>query len=183
MKTRSALIIALFCACSSRAADAPRIAFHFIQAEGKAFSDLKIEVRPFLTDADMLTYGWINHTMAVRPNAIARLPDMKQVGTGGKAFVVVVDGERRFRGAFWGSYSSISHFHPVILVDHYDAARVTIYRMYPTLNPTGEVEMIVDGSKVPVADPREDEALKRVLNELGKLKEPKSPNNEIQPTK
>ncbi len=120
--------------------------------------------------------------MAIRSNAIARLPDMKQVGTGGKAFVVVVDGERRYRGAFWGSDSSISHFYPVILVDHYDPAHVVLYRMYPTIKATGQLEMIVDGKRISIPDPREDKTLKQVLRELGKLTDTKSPNNDLQLT-
>ncbi len=176
MKRQFILLGALLCACLNCVAGTPRIAFSFIQVEAKELSDLKLEERPFLTDADILTYSWTNHTMAITSNAVARLPDMKQVGTGGRAFVVIVDGKRRYRGAFWGSYSSISHFHPVVLVDHYDPARVTIFRMYPTVDTTGQVETIVDGRKIAVPDPREDDILKRVLRELGKLKETEAPN-------
>jgi hypothetical protein len=167
---------ALLCASLNCLAGTPRIAFYFIQTEGKALSDLRLDDQPFLTDADILTYSWTNHTMAIESNAISRLPDMKQVGTGGKAFAVVVDGERRYRGAFWGSYSSISHFNPVILVDHYDPANITIYRMYPTVDLSGKVDVVVDGRKTSVSDPREDDALKRVLTAIGKLKQTKAPN-------
>lgn len=177
MKRQFILLSALLCASLNCVAGSPRIAFHFVQTEGKALSDLKLEDQPFLTDADILTYTWTNHTMVIGSNAISRLPDMKQVGTGGKAFVIVVDGVRRYRGAFWGSYSSISHFNPVILVDHYDPARITICRMYPTVDSSGEVEVVVDGKKTSVPDPREDDALKRILKDIGKLKEAKAPNN------
>ena len=176
MKRHTILVVALLCACLSCSADSDRIAFHFVQTEAKTLSDMKIEQKPFLTDADILTYTWTNHTISVSSNVLARLPETKQVGTGGKAFVVIVDGKRRYRAAFWSSFSSISHFHPVILADHYDPARITLFRMYPTLHLTGDMEVSFDGKKMLVPDPREDEEIKRVLKELDKLKEPEAPN-------
>ena len=176
MKRHIRLFAALLYSCLICSAYSARIAFHFVTSDANSLSELKIEKQPFLTNADILTYTWTNHTMSVTSNAIARLPEIRQVGTGGKAFVVIVDGKRRYRGAFWSSGSSISHFHPVILVDHYDPACIAIFRMYPSLDSTEQMEFVGDGKKIPFPDSREDETLKRVLKELGTLKETKAPN-------
>jgi beta-glucosidase-like glycosyl hydrolase len=48
--------------------------------------------------------------------------------------------------------------------------------MYPTVDLSGKVDVVVDGRKTSVSDPREDDALKRVLTAIGKLKQTKAPN-------
>jgi hypothetical protein len=114
--------------------------------------------------------------MALATNAITKLPSTREVGTGGKAFVVVVNGERRFRCAFWSSHSSIGHMNPVILTDHYDPKAIVLHRRYPTLGGRGPQEAVVDGKKVIDPDRRDDEALRDALKTLGKLTEKEAPN-------
>ena len=46
-----------------------------------------------------------------------------------------------------------------------------------TVDSSEKVEVVVDGKKASVPDPREDDALKRVLKDTGTLKEAKAPHN------
>ena len=100
---------------------------------------------------------------AVRPskNGKAKLPRAKEVGVRGRAFVIVADGKRCYRGAFWVPASSISCPTPVILLDEGRAGNVIhIRRAYPT-------DKFAEG-----ADPRGDARLLKVLRDLGRLAEP-----------
>ena len=175
MKTICILALAITAACGALAGP-PTVAFYFIKTDATALTEVELDKAPFLTDADIVSYSWNTHTMALSTNAIAQLPSTRDVGTGGKAFVVVVNGERRFRGAFWSSFSSIGHMNPVILTDHHDAKAVALHRRYPTVGGRGPQEVIVDGKKMIDPDPRDDEKLRETLKTLGKLKEEEAPN-------
>ena len=184
MKTISIIVLAMttaFCAL----AQPPAVAFYFMKTEAEflALAEVELDKVPFLTDADILSYCWANHSMALATNAIAKLPSTRDVGTGGKAFVIVVNGERCYRGAFWCSASSIAHFNPVILTDHYDAKSVVIYRMYPTFDGRGPLEVIADGKKSIVPDPRDDDRLREAFRRLGKLVEEKTPSKAPEATR
>lgn len=175
MKMICIIAVAIVSACGALA-ESPAVAFYFIKTDVKTLGEAELDKAPFLTDDDILSYCWTTHTMALATNAIVKLPSTRDVGTGGKAFVVVVNGERRFRGAFWSSASSVGHMNPVILTDHYDAKAVALYRRYPTLGGRGSEAMIVDGRKMIDPDPRDDQKLRETLKNLGKLTEKEAPN-------
>ena len=168
-----------FCTLAQKSA----VEFYFMRTDLNTLGKVELDTAPFLTDADILSYCWTNHSMSLATNAIAKLPSTRDVGTGGKAFVIVVNGERCYRGAFWCSASSISHFNPVILTDHYDANSIILHRMYPTLDGRGPCEVISDGKKSIVPDPRDDDRLREAFRRLGKLVEEKTPNKAPEATR
>jgi hypothetical protein len=108
---------------------------------------------PIISDADILAYDFSKHAMRLRPEALKRLPRPPVEGT---PFVVVVNGERIYPGAFYTNVSSISCELPVIVVDRAtpSADVLLIERAYP--------ESIASGK-----DLRSDV---RVRDALGKLK-------------
>ena len=114
--------------------------------------ELVLEETPLLTDADLIVYRWSDHTLELSDQTAieSRLP---AVPTHGLPFVVVVNGERIYFGAFWVSYSSQSTDLPVIdiIVDPWQ-----IKPGYPwdhTLEP----------------DVRNDRRIRDTLHSLGKL--------------
>ena len=97
--------------------------------------------------------------MKLNPEAIKRLPRPTASGT---PFVVVVNDERIYLGAFYSSISSIPCQAPVIVVDgrisdpKQSGYILSIERAYPPDKGVGQ-------------DMRSDERIKTVLGKLGKL--------------
>jgi hypothetical protein len=113
---------------------------------------------PVISDADIISYDFSNHAMRLGPEAIKRLPKPPVTGT---PFVIVVNGERIYQGAFYTSLSSISYAQPVIVIDNPDPAR-----------RQGDVLLIEAGYPAKMArgaDLRSDERIKTALSKLGKL--------------
>ena len=136
-----------------------RLALYLIEKDNKDLTKVELASEPLLTDADIIEYQWADHTIQITEQAAKRIPISREVGTGGKAFVIVVDNKVCYRGAFWTGLSSVGHFHPVIMVDRADLQVIKISRMYPNLE--AELE----------PDPRDDGRIRKVLKALGKLKE------------
>ncbi len=113
---------------------------------------LPLEDRPVLSDVDLLGYRWEDHLLSLRSreDVLARLPP---VPTSGLPFVVQVDGERLFLGAFWTGFSSLSTDLPVI-----DILRdpLSLDAGYPWPQPRDP-------------DPRNDPRIRAVLGALGLL--------------
>jgi len=123
------------------------------------WKQLALASGPVISDADIISYDFSNHTMRLGPEAAKRLPKPPVTGT---PFVVVVNGERIYQGAFYTSLSSISYAQPVIVVDNPGSTRpqqvdvLLIDRAYPVKMARGE-------------DLRSDERIKTALSKLGKL--------------
>jgi len=158
------------------------VAFYFVQTESADLNDLartdqvdlndlELQDAPFLTDADILSYRWADHSMSIRPEAAGRLPTGQEVGVGGKRFVIVADGVRCYRAAFWSSISSCGYLHPAILADFYDPGSIVIHRAYPTGLGKGDMEAVVDDKGGKMVDPRDNKVLYKALRALGKLRE------------
>jgi hypothetical protein len=123
------------------------------------WKQLSLASVPVISDADIISYDFSNHAMRLGPGAINRLPKPPVTGT---PFVIVVNGERIYQGAFYTSLSSISYTEPVIVVDNPEPTRprqvdvLTIDRGYPAKMARGE-------------DRRSDERIRTALSKLGKL--------------
>jgi hypothetical protein len=78
------------------------------------WKDLPLASQPIVTDVDIIAYDFSKHAMKLKPEALNRLPRPPVEGT---PFVVVVNGERIYPGAFYSNMSSISCYLPIIMVD------------------------------------------------------------------
>ena len=82
--------------------------------EPERWKDLPLAGEPTISDADLVAYDFSKHAMRLKPEVLKRLPQPSVAGT---PFVVVVNGERIYPGAFYTSLSSIPCGIPVIVVD------------------------------------------------------------------
>ena len=78
------------------------------------WKDLPLASKPIFTDADIIAYDFSKHAIKLEHEALKRLP---RPSASGISFVVVVNGERIYPGAFYTSVSSIPCELPVIVVD------------------------------------------------------------------
>jgi hypothetical protein len=115
---------------------------------------------PIITEADIVSYDTMLHTMTITPAAMARLP---KPPASGRPFVVVADGEPVYPGVFVTCVSSFSFAVPAIWVDRRavfpdePANTLVIDRAYPA------------SSAGAGADPRSDKRIVTALTALGKL--------------
>jgi len=138
----------------------PRFELYLVKKRHGDLEKTELEAEPLLTEKDIVSYDWATHTMELTEEGTKGLPPAREMRTVGKSFVVVADGQRCYRGAFWTPLSSISHPNPVILVTPLPARTVRIERAYPSAKSAkGE-------------DPRSDARLLKVLRETGKLQRP-----------
>ncbi len=118
---------------------------------------LKLEATPFLCCDDIVSYAWPAHEMALTPAAVERIRALK-VPTSGTPFVVCVDDEPIYRGAFWTAFSSQS----------YDG--VIIDTLLATERGTARIELGYPGPDFfRGPDPRADPRILRALQAAGKL--------------
>ena len=125
---------------------------------------------PVLTESEIKEYDWATHTISLTRSGEKRVfdyekdpqawfgPDSTPVSRlSRRDFVVVADGERCYRGAFWWKIYSVMHSEPVI--DIYERRSVIqIERAFPT--PEEGIG----------PDPRPDPRIKRVLQDLKKIR-------------
>ena len=79
-------------------------------------SDLTLAEKPFLSYEDLIYYDWSKHSFEIglsKANEIKSFCD-KNISMRGIPFVVTVDKERIYLGAFWASYSSLGPTFPHI---------------------------------------------------------------------
>lgn len=133
----------------------PRFALYLVKAHHAEVAKTELENEPLLTEQDIVSYDWQTHTMTLTEAGEKKIP--KTLGTGGKEFMIVADGRRCYRGAFWTSFSSISYPDPIIDVVQ-RGRTVRIQRAYPS-------ERFTTGQ-----DPRPDKRIRQVLEALGKIK-------------
>jgi len=131
-----------------------RFALYLVKKRHTELEKAELADEPLLTERDIVRYDWATHTMEMTEEGVKKLP---RVGTRGKAFVIVADGQRCYRGAFWTPISSISHPNPVVLP--FGGRMRKIERAYPSAE-------FAKGD-----DPRSDSRLLNVLKEVGKLRE------------
>lgn len=99
------------------------------------WSEAKLSESAVISDADILSYDFTSHSMVLKPEALARIPRPPVAGT---PFVVVVNGQRVYVGAFTTCLSSFSFAVPSITVDrqlmdtNQPANALIIERAYPS---------------------------------------------------
>ena len=79
-------------------------------------SDLTLAEKPFLSYEDLIYYDWSKHSIEIelsKANEIKSFCD-KNISMRGIPFVVTVDKDRIYLGAFWSSYSSLGATFPHI---------------------------------------------------------------------
>lgn len=120
---------------------------------------VKLQPTPIIAETDILAYDFKDHSLSLQPGAlervVKRLPSMSVWGI---PFIVIVDGERIYAGAFMSIASSASVPVPCIIVWPTKPDTLQIDRAYP--GPS-----FGDGP-----DPRSDERIRHVLATLRKLK-------------
>lgn len=131
------------------------------QAASMPLSSLVLDFEPQIDLGGISYYSASSHNMYFSnwTSSGFLLRDLPEVGVRGHPFVVVVDDEPVYSGAFYTSASPASFDHPVILVEELEPTtdRATIYRAYPPQDRPG------------VPDPRSDSRIFDLLEEAGKL--------------
>jgi hypothetical protein len=118
--------------------------------------EIPLAGHPIVSEDDIVSYDWETHTLHLKRSVWFTI---RQPGVYGVPFVVVVDGVPCYVGAFWSAVSSIPSHVPCIIWDHERKSKdITIQKAYPTAK-SGQGD-----------DPRSNEQLKNVLQELGKLR-------------
>jgi beta-lactamase regulating signal transducer with metallopeptidase domain len=145
---------------SSEAAEEPSIGLYLItgRPQGIEFdkiplADFALADEPLIRESDVFNYDWESHTIRLKERALAdRIVKRKEVWDG---FVVVVDGQRLYRGVLLSAVSSDAPESPVIHVgfeaEEFQPRKAV--RIYPP--PT-----------LGHPDPRGDERLKAALKTL-----------------
>lgn len=122
-------------------------------------------VKPaLLTENEIEIYDWAQHSITLTPAGEKKLFEYGagkegQVGTPlvTRRFIVIANGERCYRGAFWSRILSAGYDYPVI--DVYNPTRtIQISQFFEPLQSP------------PQSDPRADLRVKRALKEARKLK-------------
>jgi hypothetical protein len=135
---------------------------------GPDLANAVVEDPPLLTQDDIVVYDWATHSITLTLTGEKKLfeykgPDSERSGGSAlrtREFIVTVDGERCYGGAFWWSISSVSYMHPVIKVSARRAQTIQIDRFYgpPSAQPSS-------------ADPRLDPRVEKALRAAGKIKD------------
>jgi hypothetical protein len=130
------------------------------QAAGMPLGSLALKFQPQVDLGGIGYYEASSHRMHFATwGGSGLLRDLPAVGTRGVPFVVAVDGQPVYLGAFYTSLSSASFDHPVILVDELEPTTqsAVIHRSYPP------------GHQVDTPDPRPDPGIFELFREAGKL--------------
>ena len=146
--------------------EVPRFAMYYVKEDrdDTSLEEVVLDDYRLMTEQDIVDYDWDTHTITLTKEGVQRIPASSTVGVRGRSFVVVADGQRCYKGAFWTSFSSIGCPLPVIDVLRLNnqTRQVRIERAYPTAK-------FGQG-----ADPIFDDRIRKVLEETGKLRHSKS---------
>jgi hypothetical protein len=96
------------------------------QASNIDINDLNLAEKPFLTYKDLIHYNWKEHSFGIDSNKakIIRNICANNITVFGIPFVVTVDQERIYLGAFWFAFSSIAPTFPHINTTFAELSRV-----------------------------------------------------------
>ena len=135
---------------------------------GPDLANAVLEEPPILTQDDIVVYDWAFHSITLTPSGEKKLFEYSVEGSDevgrlalrGREFIVTVDGERCYGGAFWWKIYSAPYMHPVI--DVYKRSQtIEIRRAFPRLPP----------NEPPSPDPRFDPRVEKALKDTGKFKD------------
>jgi hypothetical protein len=171
MMKKPLLLLSLLIACSGIGCQPARtegFAIYLLEDDvtgidlpGKSLDQLDLKDEPILTQLDLLSYTEDTHQMELTDAAYQRLERLfeSSVGVSGLPFVVTVNHEAIYAGAFWTPISSIS-FGGVVILRSFDPDNrlLGINLGYPT-------QEAFSG-----ADPRDDKRIMQVLDDAGKLR-------------
>ena len=87
-----------------------------LDASNVSLDSLILERDPLFVTDDIIQYNWSEHSLVIKTDAVHRVQCIADShGTVfGFPFVVVVEPERIYLGAFWWAYSSVAPFFPHI---------------------------------------------------------------------
>ncbi|HOG47741.1 MAG TPA: hypothetical protein PLJ35_11190 [Anaerolineae bacterium] len=123
-------------------------------------STLKLQDEPILSIEDIVAYARETHEVTLTPSAIERLGQIEVPASGaGIPFVVCVDSEPIYSGAFWSPLSSLS----------FDGVAIMLL---PGVMPGAQLDYvrIEAGFIGERPDPRSDPRILRALERAGRLK-------------
>ena len=154
-------LLIVFCALSSGAPNRPTFEIYLVENDNEDLNKIELHKTPLITDSDIIRYDWGKHEMILSNDGIKKIPNKKDTGVHGKSFVIVANGVRCYKGAFWTSLSSVSHPNPIINIGPYFDKRpkdvIKIERAYPS--ETFEVG----------PGPRNNDLIYKVLFDLNKI--------------
>jgi hypothetical protein len=139
-------------------------------------SEIALEAKPLISDADILSYDLRQHSMKLTKEAVARIPRTPSLH--GLPFVVVANGDRIYLGVFNRNISSIGCGCPTILVDR-NLVYFFPYKEGQNSLPEAQPDntLVIDRSypqglfaQFAAPDPRSDPRIVRALTQLHKLK-------------
>lgn len=129
------------------------------QMQTTPLDQVKLQDQALIRAEDILAYDAKTHEMTLSQAAMQRLVALK-VPMNGLGFVVTVDGQRVYGGAFWSYLSSLMYEGVTIMVPlDADNFPVRIGGTYP------------DTNQAPPNDPRADPRVLDALRQTGVLKE------------
>ena len=129
------------------------------QAATLPLASLALRFQPLLKLASVAYYGQSGHRLGLDAwySGEYLVNSLPTLGTDGVPFIVTVDEERIYLGAFFTGLSSEGFDGPVIIVEDVEQASFVIEPSYPGDGP------------VPEPDPRADPRLMELFSSAGKL--------------
>ena len=127
------------------------------QLSGVDLADLELEDTPILSVDDIVTYSRETHEIELAASAYERMRQL-EVPVDGIPFVVCVDRDPIYMGAFWPLHSSLSFDGVVIQMPVMDEPVIQITLGYPT------------SSFFAGEDPRSDPRILQALTQADRLK-------------
>jgi hypothetical protein len=130
-----------------------------VQAATLPLASLPLAFQPLLALLSVSYYSQSSHRLALDSwySGAYLVNSLPELGTGGVPFVVTVDEERVYLGAFFTSLSSEGFDGPVIVVEDIGETSFVIEPSYPGNEP------------LPEPDPRADPRLMELFSSAGKL--------------
>ena len=140
--------------------------FDPMQPDLYPLDDLVIDGTPLLTEADIAAYNWRDHSIKLKPGVGKRLYESVKIGNMYVPFVVQVEGEPIYLGAFRPPFTSNLANLPHISL-------MTLNPSLPESEDRSRDTIAIEGSQIsegqPVRDPRSDDRLRKALQAAGKL--------------
>jgi len=125
-------------------------------------SHVDIADEPIISIDDIVSYKWAIHAIELTPEAYERVDEL-EVSTSGRSFVVCVDKQPIYWGAFWAGYSSQS----------FDGVTIAVKPIFPVENAPFSFQIGL-GYPLPSfsqgEDPRSNSVIFESLEQAGKLK-------------
>lgn len=117
--------------------------------------EVRLADEPLIALDDIVSYSWDTHEIELAPEAFTRFEEVS-VPTTGRFFIVCVDTEPIYRGAFWAVYSSLFPPDDIVLCE----------------NPASSSQLSVIQLRAPYSgdDPRSNSEIRESLDLAGKLK-------------